>query len=246
MTIDETLNGIAGVLVLTGSVPIAGATLTYGFGSPWWRSWLGRVMFGLFLALVVVFAFALTRRTFGEYPGYGVVALVVYGYISVTLWAVWLIILVERRKPAPRGQLPLRKETINMGDPTEGGQHLAITTNTVPEIWYKAKRVARTVLQVVLSAATLWGAVQIVAPQILAELAKILPVSWVVWLVGALAFLGVVAGVITRIMAIPAVNAWLVKIGLGSVPAAAVTGRTVAIPPAIAGQVEGSPPGVIQ
>ncbi len=98
-----------------------------------------------------------------------------------------------------------------------------ITAATVPDIWFKAKRVARTVVQAVISAALLWGTVQLVAPQVLDELAKILPGSWIAWLAGALAFVGVVAGVITRIMAIPQVNAWLVKIGLGSVPASSIT-----------------------
>lgn len=103
-----------------------------------------------------------------------------------------------------------------------------ITTSTVPPIWYRAKRVIRTVVQVVISGALLWGTVQLVAPQVLDELAKVLPGSWIVWLTGALAFLGVVAGVITRIMAIPQVNAWLTKIGAGSVPASAVA----VLPPA--------------
>ncbi len=97
-----------------------------------------------------------------------------------------------------------------------------INASTVPDIWFKAKRVARTVLQVVVTFVGLWGTIAVVAPQVLTELAKILPGSWVVWLAGALAFVGVVAGVLARIMAIPAVNAFLVKIGLGSVPASAV------------------------
>jgi hypothetical protein len=97
-----------------------------------------------------------------------------------------------------------------------------ITTATVPEIWFKAKRVLRTIVQAVLTFLGLWATIAIVAPQVLAELAKILPGSWIAWLTGALAFVGVVAGVLARIMAIPQINAFLVKIGLGSVPAAAV------------------------
>jgi len=98
-----------------------------------------------------------------------------------------------------------------------------LVLTSVPDIWFKAKRVIRTVIQVVVSAALLWGTVQLVAPQVLAELAKILPGSWIVWLTGALAFLGVVAGVITRTMAIPQVNAWLTKFGIGSVPKSAIS-----------------------
>lgn len=88
----------------------------------------------------------------------------------------------------------------------------------VPEIWYKGQRVLRTGLQVILSFLSVWAVVAVIAPQILDELAKILPGSWVAWLAGAIASVTVVAGVLTRIMAIPAVNDWLTKIGLGSVP----------------------------
>ena len=38
------------------------------------------------------------------------------------------------------------------------------------------------------------------------------------WLIGAAAIVTAVAGAITRVMAIPAVNRWLTHVGLGSVP----------------------------
>jgi hypothetical protein len=92
----------------------------------------------------------------------------------------------------------------------------------VPEIWFKAQRVLRTAVQVAVSGvATIAGtilAIAAIAPEVLAELAKILPASWIAWATGALASLVGVASVVTRIMAIPKVNGWLTKIGLGSVP----------------------------
>ncbi|MDF2994107.1 MAG: hypothetical protein K0S37_4621 [Microbacterium sp.] len=92
----------------------------------------------------------------------------------------------------------------------------------VPEIWFKAQRVLRTAVQVAVSGvATIAGtilAIAAIAPEVLAELAKILPSSWIAWATGALASLVAVASVVTRIMAIPKVNGWLTKIGLGSVP----------------------------
>jgi len=115
---DEALNELALVLAVAGAVPILGATLTYAFGSPWWRSWLGRIMLALFVALVVTFALILARRLFGDYLGYGLVAVVAYSYIAATLWAVWGIILVERRNPAPVATL-LTRERKNMTDKTK-------------------------------------------------------------------------------------------------------------------------------
>lgn len=102
-----------------------------------------------------------------------------------------------------------------------------MSTNTVPEIWYKTQRVLRTALAVLVSGASTFAAavltLQLVAPDILTELAKILPASWIAWLTATLATLVVVASVITRIMAIPGVNEWLTKVGLGSVPKRALT-----------------------
>ncbi|MEQ6899292.1 hypothetical protein [Microbacterium sp. KR10-403] len=89
------------------------------------------------------------------------------------------------------------------------------------EIWFKAQRVLRTIVQVVLAFLSAWAVIAIIAPQILTELATILPGSWIAWLTGVIAFVTVVAGVLTRIMAIPQVNAWLTKLGLGSAPKSA-------------------------
>ena len=89
------------------------------------------------------------------------------------------------------------------------------------DIWFKAQRVLRTIVQVILAFLSAWAVVAVVAPQILTELSAILPGSWIAWLTGVIAFVTVVAGVLSRIMAIPAVNAWLTHLGLGSAPKAA-------------------------
>lgn len=95
-------------------------------------------------------------------------------------------------------------------------------SDELPEgIWFKAQRVIRTVFQVVVSSLAVWAVVSAAAPQVLEELAKVLPGSWIVWLTGVIAGITVVAGVLTRIMAIPAVNKFLIQIGLGTVPRSA-------------------------
>jgi predicted naringenin-chalcone synthase len=106
-----------------------------------------------------------------------------------------------------------------MPDLTEGGKHIALTTTTVPDIWYKAQRVLRTVVQVGIPAFLTFA---LVLPQIIAALGLPVDSALYLWLVAAAAAVTAVAGALARVMAIPQVNAFLVKIGLGSVPAAAV------------------------
>ena len=85
-------------------------------------------------------------------------------------------------------------------------------------IWFKAQRVLRTIFQVILAFLSVWAVIALVAPQILNELATILPGSWVVWLTAVIAGVTAVAGALSRIMAIPVVNGWLSNLGLGSAP----------------------------
>lgn len=211
---DELLNGIAGIIVLTGVVPVLGATLTYGLGSPWHKSWLGRVMFSLFLALVVVFGIVLGRRVFGDYGGYGGVALVGYLYIWLTLWAVWLVIIVERRKPAPLA-LTIRKDVPMT--------HSAINTTAVPEIWYKAKRAVRTITQALVVLVPIVNLVALAVIGYLEEQTDATPPSWFFAALNAtVVATALTMGLVARIMAVPGINAWLIKFGLGSVPASTI------------------------
>ena len=80
------------------------------------------------------------------------------------------------------------------------------------EIWYKGKRVLRTAFATLITLLPL-------APQVLAIVNEQWSSEWLI-AVGAQAV--ALNSVITRIMAIPVVNAWLIKVGLGSVPASAV------------------------
>lgn len=99
---------------------------------------------------------------------------------------------------------------------------------SVPEIWFKTQRVLRTALAVLTTLLTVWAAFALIAPQILDELALILPGAWIAWLTATIATITLVAGVITRIMAIPTVNGWLTRVGLGSVPRSKLIEATTA------------------
>lgn len=85
----------------------------------------------------------------------------------------------------------------------------------VQEIWFKTQRVLRTAVQV---GVPTFLALALVLPQIIDALGLPVESALYLWLVGLAAGVTAVAAALSRIMAIPAVNTWLTKIGLGSVP----------------------------
>lgn len=100
------------------------------------------------------------------------------------------------------------------------GEHEAVAKIDVQTIWFQSKRVLRTVVQVVIGAAAVLAVVVVVAPQVLAAIADVVPGPVLAWLTGAVATLAAVSAALTKIMAIPKVNELLTLIGLGSVPKA--------------------------
>jgi len=87
------------------------------------------------------------------------------------------------------------------------------------DIWYKGKRVLRTIVQVAIPAFLSFA---LVLPAIIEALGLPADAELRLWLVALAAGVTAVAGAISRVMAIPAVNAWLIKVGLGSVPEDAI------------------------
>lgn len=98
------------------------------------------------------------------------------------------------------------------------GEHEAVEKIDVQTIWFQSKRVLRTVVQVVIGAATVLTVVVVVAPQVLEAIADVVPGPVLAWLTGAVATLAAVSAALTKIMAIPKVNELLTLIGIGSVP----------------------------
>lgn len=85
----------------------------------------------------------------------------------------------------------------------------------IQDIWFKSQRVLRTAVQVGIPA---FLALALVLPQIIDAAGLPVESALYIWLVGLAAGVTAVAAALSRIMAIPAVNAWLTKVGLGSVP----------------------------
>ncbi len=109
MTTAEQINDAATWLVIAGIVPSLAFTLIYGFGSPWYRSALGVVMFLLGLSLTTVLGIVLGRRLFGEYPGYQWVAIGGYSLLLVAMVGLAVIVIIERRSASTALSFPLRK-----------------------------------------------------------------------------------------------------------------------------------------
>lgn len=96
-----------------------------------------------------------------------------------------------------------------------------MSTKTTTQQQHPGRATARTVVQgVVATVATLGLILPTVAQIINEDLGAYLPEDWVAWLIGAAAAIAAVAGALARIMAIPAVDAALERLGLGSGPQA--------------------------
>ena len=81
------------------------------------------------------------------------------------------------------------------------------------EIIHKGQRVLRTIVQTGIPAFIVFAGV---LPQIIGALGLDVTSKVYVWLVASAGVITAIAGGLARVMAIPAVDAWLKKIGLGS------------------------------
>lgn len=99
----------------------------------------------------------------------------------------------------------------------------AVAPLAAETIWYKGKRVIRTVLAALL---VIVPTANLALPALAdAFNAPDVPGAVYLWVNTVIAGALVVLGIVTRIMAIPVVNAWLIRVGAGSVPEKALTTR---------------------
>lgn len=95
-------------------------------------------------------------------------------------------------------------------------------TDKTGTIWFPNKRAIRTAIQVVVGVVlALVGGLAtfvLVAPQVLEAIKDVLPPTWYAWLVAFIAAAGAISAALARVMAIPAVDAWLKSLGAGSTP----------------------------
>lgn len=99
-----------------------------------------------------------------------------------------------------------------------------ITTNTVPEIWFKSQRVIRTIL---INAVVILPIVNVSLPLVVdAFTGNGVPPEVTATVNAIVLGILVVTGVMARIFAIPSVNAFLTRLGAGSVPKHAILDGT--------------------
>lgn len=192
----------------------------FALGSPrtWVHDALGWVIFGYAVVTAGLLFLIVWGIVFGQKIDEWVRFVFAFAF-GLGLIAKGLAMYDERRKGRiARDQYTTPEGRSIMSNPTPTVEEVKEATT----IWYKTQRVLRTVFATLVSFLTAWAVFSLAAPQILAELAQILPGPWIAWLTAVIATVTTVAGVLTRIMAIPAVNAFLTKIGLGSVPKSAV------------------------
>ncbi len=89
-------------------------------------------------------------------------------------------------------------------------------------IWFPLQRVIRTAVQVIVGGAAVLATIVLVAPQIIDAVADVVPGPVIAWATAAIATLAAISAAVARVMAIPAVDEWLRRIGAGSAPAGAV------------------------
>jgi cyanate permease len=103
---------------------------------------------------------------------------------------------------------------------------------SVDEIWFARQRWVRTAVQTALAFLVgLGGSVallQVTAPQVIDAIKDVLPPAAVGWVASAFVVVIGIASALAKIMAIPVVNEWLTRIGLGSVPKEAAQRQAVA------------------
>ncbi len=108
---DVWFNTWATVPATIAALAALATAVLYGVGSPWYRSVLGTVFFGLFCGSVPVFLLVLLRRIAATIAnggpqtscdGFGLLAFCVYTFVAVVWVSVFITVAHTRRRiPVP-------------------------------------------------------------------------------------------------------------------------------------------------
>jgi hypothetical protein len=105
--LPEVLNN---VLVITATIGVLGFSITYSIIARRSRSVLRYVLLAVGYGISLMMIVGILRRfTGGSFDGYEWLALFGYLAINVAFYALWAIVLIERRH-APAMTVPLRKD----------------------------------------------------------------------------------------------------------------------------------------
>jgi hypothetical protein len=187
--------------------------LDYGIFTPWWRHPIGWIVLEYGVGVLILMSLIVYGVVYGqrvdEWMRTIAMLMVLLGAIGKEI-----ILKVSRREGRIERRRLAREHELGVSSdrPVAPIERKTVTKKTVPEIWYKGKRALRTAFSTLLT-------VLPIAPQIIAIVNEQWSSEWLI-AVGVQAV--AINTVITRVMAIPTVNAWLTSIGLGSVPKSAV------------------------
>ena len=96
--------------------------------------------------------------------------------------------------------------------------------STTPEIWFKTQRTLRTIVQALVVLLPIVNAVAAAVIDYLNTQTDVTVPGWAFLALNAVVVgTAFIMGLVARVMAVPGVNDWLTKIGLGSVPKDAIT-----------------------
>lgn len=188
----------------------------FAVGRPrtWFRDRLGWVIFSYAVGTVLFVGLIAYAIVFGQKVAEPVRFIVGAGF-AVALLLKIIAIHIERRRGRIAGErLPLTER-----NPVSANFDHMAAVKSATEIWYKAQRVLRTLIQTVIPS---FLGFAVVLPMIIEAAGLPVDSELRLWLLAVAGGVTAVAAGLSRIMAIPAVNAWLIKVGLGSVPKAAV------------------------
>lgn len=190
--------------------------LYFAVGTPrtWFRDRLGWVIFGYAMSTVAFVGLIVYGIVFGQKVPEPI-RLIVGAAFAVALLLKIFAIHQERVEGRIAGERSTPTGRKIMSNPTPTVEEVKEVTT----IWYKAQRVLRTLVATVIPS---FLGFAVVLPMIIDALGLPVDSDLRLWLLAVAAGVTAVATAISRIMAIPAVNAWLTKIGLGSVPKSAI------------------------
>lgn len=203
----------------------------FALGHPrtWVHDRLGWVIFGYAVVTVAFIGLIAYAIVFGERAIEPIRLAIGIGMAGALVAKIWAVYRERREGRIARLATTERIDPVSipLPEPTPDDEKKADAI----EIWYKGKRVLRTLVQTVIPS---FIGFAVVLPLIIEALGLPVDSELRLWLLAIAGGVTAVATGIARVMAIPQVNAWLIKIGLGSVPQEAVvwnptTGDVIAV-----------------
>lgn len=213
----EVIVDIEVILVCIGLVVFVFSYMTF---FNWSKTSAGRSLLYFVISLLSLVSVSMIRVLLSnEHPLFFISRGLVYTSLLFTTWYMVKVLWTSYKTKASIGYPPVipknSKENILAEHELEG-QHTA----HVEKIWYQGQRVIRSIL---VAAPTTLVTLNLSLPLLASAFnSPDVPAEVYVLVNGIVLGMLAIIGILTKIIAIPAVNAWLTKLGAGSVPKSTV------------------------